>query len=128
MMRIQFVEILPLYVRDMVELTVSQKLYFDSEDDSRSLTGPQVRTNVKKLIAGLKAAGVEKGDCVVLHLFNSVSKDSPRTREFLSRISSISTHVSSSEPLAVVQLLLARTRHIRCSNCPIASSCVRRKL
>jgi acyl-CoA synthetase (AMP-forming)/AMP-acid ligase II len=48
-------------------------LYFDSEDDSLAMTGPQVVTSVKKLIAGLKVAGVKKGDCVCLHMFNNVS-------------------------------------------------------
>lgn len=56
-----------------IKLTPEQELYFDSDDDSLSLTGPQVVTSVKRLIGGLKVAGIEKGDCVCLHLFNSVS-------------------------------------------------------
>lgn len=61
------------YRHECIELTIQQKLYFDSDNESRALTATQVQFNVKKIIAGLKAAGVERGDCVVLHLFNTVT-------------------------------------------------------
>jgi acyl-CoA synthetase (AMP-forming)/AMP-acid ligase II len=51
------------------------------------MTGPQVVTSVKKLIAGLRSAGVEKGDCVCLHMLNNASKT------YSSKISSFLTHL-----------------------------------
>ncbi|RDW56562.1 hypothetical protein BP6252_14090 [Coleophoma cylindrospora] len=46
------------------EFDQGRKLYIDAEDVTLALTGPQVINNVKQLIAGLKAAGVAKGDSV----------------------------------------------------------------
>lgn len=53
-------------------------LYLDAEDPSRSLTGSQFRSLVRTLIAGLQAHHVQRGDCVLLHLGNSV-RDDPHT-------------------------------------------------
>lgn len=49
-----------------------QPLFLDAEDPSRSLTGSQFRSLVRTLIAGLQAHHVQRGDCVLLHLGNSV--------------------------------------------------------
>ncbi|KAJ5546369.1 hypothetical protein N7494_003954 [Penicillium frequentans] len=50
----------------------NQPLFIDAEDPSRSFTGTQFRQLVRTLIAGFKAHGVQKGDCVLLHLGNSI--------------------------------------------------------
>jgi hypothetical protein len=60
------------YSLGRARLTTNQKLYFDAEDESRALSAAQVESSVKKVIAGLKSIGVGTGDCVALHLFNSV--------------------------------------------------------
>ncbi|CAI7584730.1 unnamed protein product [Penicillium glandicola] len=49
-----------------------QPLFIDAEDPSRSFTAAQFRQLVRTLIAGLKAHNVQPGDCVLLHLGNSI--------------------------------------------------------
>ncbi|KAL9118389.1 MAG: hypothetical protein Q9187_005065 [Circinaria calcarea] len=46
-------------------------LYIEAKEPYRSLSAFQTKTFIKKLIAGLKAAGLQGGDCVLVHLFNS---------------------------------------------------------
>ncbi|KAJ6081295.1 hypothetical protein N7499_006169 [Penicillium canescens] len=50
----------------------NQPLFIDAEDPSRSFTAAQFRQLVRTLIAGLKAHNVQSGDCVLLHLGNSI--------------------------------------------------------
>ncbi|EKV10638.1 Adenylate-forming enzyme AfeA [Penicillium digitatum] len=50
----------------------NQPLFIDAEDPSRSFTAVQFRQLVRTLIAGLKAHNVQPGDCVLLHLGNSI--------------------------------------------------------
>ncbi|KAJ5121481.1 uncharacterized protein N7515_009442 [Penicillium bovifimosum] len=50
----------------------NQPLFIDAEDPSRSFTAAQFRQLVRTLIAGLKAHNVKTGDCVLLHLGNSI--------------------------------------------------------
>ncbi|OQE44294.1 hypothetical protein PENCOP_c002G07832 [Penicillium coprophilum] len=50
----------------------NQPLFIDAEDPSRSFTAAQFRQLVRTLIAGLKAHNVQPGDCVLLHLGNSI--------------------------------------------------------
>ncbi|CAL5870736.1 uncharacterized protein PFLUO_LOCUS4976 [Penicillium psychrofluorescens] len=50
----------------------SQPLFIDAEDPSRSFTALQFRQLVRTLIAGFKAHNVQPGDCVLLHLGNSI--------------------------------------------------------
>lgn len=50
----------------------TQPLYIDAEDPSCCLNADEFKTLVRSLIAGLKAAGIHQGDCVLLHLPNSV--------------------------------------------------------
>lgn len=61
----------------------NQPLFIDAEDPSRSFTGVQFRQLVRTLIAGLKAHNVQPGDCVLLHLGNSVSerKEIPKKKK-----------------------------------------------
>ena len=65
---------LPSHRRQCQLPNLGQPLYFDADDASRSISAVQVEVSVRRLIAGLKTAGVGKGDCVVLHLFNTVSE------------------------------------------------------
>lgn len=51
----------------------NQPLFIDAEDPSRSFTAAQFRQLVRTLIAGFKAYGIQPGDCVLMHLGNSVS-------------------------------------------------------
>lgn len=60
----------------------NQPLFIDAEDPSRSFTGVQFRQLVRTLVAGLKAHNVQPGDCVLLHLGNSVSeRNNPKKKE-----------------------------------------------
>ncbi|KAJ5347615.1 hypothetical protein MYU51_003665 [Penicillium brevicompactum] len=52
--------------------TSNQPLFIDAEDTSRSFTAAQFRQLVQTLIAGFKAYGIQRGDCVLLHLGNSI--------------------------------------------------------
>ena len=56
-----------------------QPLFIDAEDPSRSFTAAQFRQLVRTLIAGFKANNIQQGDCVLVHLGNSVSR-SPAIR------------------------------------------------
>ncbi|OGM48318.1 putative AMP-binding enzyme [Aspergillus bombycis] len=49
-----------------------QPVYNDASDHSRSISYNQARVIVRKLIAGLHAWGVQKGDCVAIHSFNDI--------------------------------------------------------
>ena len=57
-----------------------RKIYIDTEDPTRSLSAAKARTTVTKLIAGFKAVGLKKGDCVCVHAFNDVSSLYSRQR------------------------------------------------
>jgi hypothetical protein len=52
---------------------LNQPLFIEAEDPSRSFTAAQFRQLVRTLIAGLKAHNIKPGDCVLVHLGNSVS-------------------------------------------------------
>ncbi|KAB8073942.1 hypothetical protein BDV29DRAFT_131233 [Aspergillus leporis] len=47
-------------------------LYIDAEHPSCSLNSLQFRLLVRTLVAGLKAHNVQKGDCVLVHMGNSI--------------------------------------------------------
>ncbi|OQD74784.1 hypothetical protein PENDEC_c009G06929 [Penicillium decumbens] len=49
-----------------------QPLFIDAEDPSRSFTAIQFRQLVRTLIAGFQANNIQQGDCVLLHLGNSI--------------------------------------------------------
>ncbi|PLB44148.1 putative AMP-binding enzyme [Aspergillus steynii IBT 23096] len=46
--------------------------YVDVHDPSRSISHTQARGIIRQLIAGLRAWGVQKGDCVAIHSFNDI--------------------------------------------------------
>jgi len=54
------------------------KLFISADDPSLNLTADETIALVKKLIAGLQAAGLKKGDAVLLHLANHVRRHHPR--------------------------------------------------
>jgi non-ribosomal peptide synthetase component E (peptide arylation enzyme) len=56
-----------------VKLNKRTPLYIDADCPSRNLNATQIRTLVRKLIAGFRDAGLRRGDRVVVHLFNNVS-------------------------------------------------------
>ncbi|KAE9381458.1 AMP-binding enzyme [Stipitochalara longipes BDJ] len=49
-----------------------EPVYIDAKDPSRSISSNQARVIIRKLIAGLHAAGLKKGDCVCVHSFNDI--------------------------------------------------------
>ena len=53
------------------EVHQHQPLYIDAEDPSRSLDARQFRKLVRSLIAGLRAAGLQRGESVLVNLANS---------------------------------------------------------
>lgn len=48
------------------------QIYIDPANPSNFISCNQARTIVRKLVAGLRAAGVQKGDCVCIHSFNDI--------------------------------------------------------
>lgn len=53
-------------------------IYIDAADPSRSYNVRQARRTIRRLCAGFKAAGLQKGDVVCLHAFNDASETSAR--------------------------------------------------
>lgn len=47
-------------------------LYIDAENPTRSLSAGRFRALVRTLIAGLRAHGLQNGDCVLVHMGNHV--------------------------------------------------------
>ena len=60
-------------------------LFIDADHPSCSLNALQFRLLVRTLIAGLKAHHVQKGDCVLVHMGNSVSHPTFRKQHLLHR-------------------------------------------
>ena len=52
-------------------------LYIDAENPARTLNKSQTRSLTKNFIAGLQHEGLQAGDCVLVVLFNNVSRASP---------------------------------------------------
>ncbi|GIJ99670.1 hypothetical protein Aspvir_003671 [Aspergillus viridinutans] len=50
----------------------SGPIYIDVHNPSRSISCAQARKIIRQLIAGLRAWGVEPGDCVAIHSFNDI--------------------------------------------------------
>ncbi|KAH0841105.1 hypothetical protein FOPE_06558 [Fonsecaea pedrosoi] len=50
-----------------------QKVYHDLEDPSRTISWRQGRSFTKKLVAGFRKAGLNRGDCFSIAAFNDVS-------------------------------------------------------
>lgn len=67
-----FTDLLTFAFRGPIAYDDHRPVFLDAEDPSRSLTASQFRCLVRTLIAGLQAHHVQRGDCVLLHLGNSV--------------------------------------------------------
>lgn len=48
------------------------QIYIDAANPSRTICSRKARSYARKMAAGLKAAGLKKGDCVSLHAFNDI--------------------------------------------------------
>lgn len=59
-------------------LMIYDKIYVDAANPSRSISCRQAKSIIRKMVAGFHAAGLKKGDCVLLHSFNDVRFPVPR--------------------------------------------------
>ncbi|RMJ23667.1 AMP-binding enzyme [Aspergillus sp. HF37] len=50
-----------------------EPIYVDVRNPARSISCNQARGVIRKLIAGLRAAGLRKGDCALIHSFNDIN-------------------------------------------------------
>lgn len=50
----------------------SLQIYIDASNPARSISARQARSIIRRLVAGFRAAGLDKGDTVCLHSFNDV--------------------------------------------------------
>lgn len=66
-------DLLSFIFRGPVQYDARRPLYIDAENPARSLNRVQVQSLIRTLIAGLRAHGVQQGDCVLVHLPGSVS-------------------------------------------------------
>ncbi|TVY85924.1 Acyl-CoA ligase, partial [Lachnellula willkommii] len=64
---------IPSWIFDDPKYDQDEPIYIDAKDPSRSISLNQARVIVRKLVAGLQAAGLSKGDCVCLHSFNDIN-------------------------------------------------------
>ncbi|CAI7594395.1 unnamed protein product [Penicillium glandicola] len=61
------------YIFDEPPYDQDQPIYVDVKDPTRSISCNQARKLIRQLIAGLRASGLQKGDCVLIHSFNDIS-------------------------------------------------------
>ncbi|ORY08703.1 hypothetical protein BCR34DRAFT_603351 [Clohesyomyces aquaticus] len=57
---------------DGAQYAQDKPLYIDAEDPSNSISAAQAKTLIRKLVAGFRKAGLEKGDTVLIHSFNNI--------------------------------------------------------
>ncbi|OJJ81419.1 adenylate-forming enzyme AfeA [Aspergillus glaucus CBS 516.65] len=67
-----YTDLLTFAFRGPIAYDDQQPLFIDAEDPSRALSAGQFRLLVRTLIAGLQAHHVQRGDCVLVHLGNSI--------------------------------------------------------
>ncbi|KAH8699235.1 hypothetical protein BGW36DRAFT_293241 [Talaromyces proteolyticus] len=60
------------YIFDNPNYDQDKPIYIDVHSTSRSISCNQARKIVRQLIAGLRAAGVQQGDCIAIHSFNDI--------------------------------------------------------
>ncbi|CAG7939539.1 unnamed protein product [Penicillium olsonii] len=48
-------------------------IYIDVHNPTRSISCNQARKLIRQIIAGLRAAGLQQGDCVLIHSFNDIN-------------------------------------------------------
>ncbi|KAJ5143403.1 uncharacterized protein N7515_002190 [Penicillium bovifimosum] len=61
------------WIFDEPDYDQDQPIYVDVHNPSRSISCNQARKIVRQLIAGLRASGLQKGDCVLIHSFNDIN-------------------------------------------------------
>ncbi|KAJ5526555.1 hypothetical protein N7513_010714 [Penicillium frequentans] len=61
------------YIFDDPPYDQNKPIYIDAKNPRRSISCNQARSTIRKLIAGLRAAGLRKGDCVLIHSFNDIN-------------------------------------------------------
>ncbi|RPB05106.1 acetyl-CoA synthetase-like protein [Choiromyces venosus 120613-1] len=102
-----------------------RKVFIDANNDSRCITFGYARSTIRKLIKGLKEAGIEKGDCVLIHSFNDIyypllglaiigvggvfagSNPSYTPRELVHHLTTSQTRIVISEPEMLVNVRAA---------------------
>ncbi|RAH56303.1 adenylate-forming enzyme AfeA [Aspergillus piperis CBS 112811] len=67
-----YTDLLTFAFRGPVHYDRQQPIFIDAEDATRFFNALQFETLVRALIAGLKAHNVQPGDCVLVHLGNSI--------------------------------------------------------
>ncbi|KIX00982.1 uncharacterized protein Z518_10048 [Rhinocladiella mackenziei CBS 650.93] len=60
------------WIFDEPDYDVNKPIFIDATQTSRSISHVQARKVIRQLIAGLHHAGVQKGDCVIIHSFNDI--------------------------------------------------------
>ncbi|KAJ5787876.1 AMP-dependent synthetase/ligase [Penicillium paradoxum] len=61
------------YIFDDPPYDQDQPIYVDVHNPPRSISCNQARKLIRQLIAGLRASGLQQGDCVLIHSFNDIS-------------------------------------------------------
>ncbi|KAJ5697123.1 AMP-dependent synthetase/ligase [Penicillium malachiteum] len=61
------------YIFDNPTYDQDKPLYIDVHTPSRSISCNQARPIIRRLIAGFRAAGLQSGDCVLIHSFNDIN-------------------------------------------------------
>jgi len=67
-----YTDLLTFAFNGPVRYDKERPIFIDAENPARALTAGRLRALVRTLIAGLRAAGVQRGDCVLVHLGNNV--------------------------------------------------------
>jgi 4-coumarate--CoA ligase len=57
---------------DNPQYDIDMPIYIDAANPSRSISCRQAKSLIRRLAAGFREAGVQKGDCVCLHSFNDI--------------------------------------------------------
>ncbi|KAK8218025.1 4-coumarate-CoA ligase-like protein [Phyllosticta capitalensis] len=57
---------------DKPQYDLDKPVFIDAAKPSRTISARQARGLIEKLIAGFKAAGVKRGECVCMHAFNDI--------------------------------------------------------
>ncbi|KAJ5483836.1 Phenylacetyl-CoA ligase epaB [Penicillium diatomitis] len=61
------------YIFDSPQYDQNKPIYVDAHRPTRSISCNQARHLIRQLIAGLRAAGLRRGDCVLIHSFNDIN-------------------------------------------------------
>lgn len=61
------------YIFDDPPYDQDKPIYIDTHNPSRTISCNEARKLIRRLIAGLRASGLRKGDCVLIHSFNDIN-------------------------------------------------------